>query len=327
MVRAGLASTGKIGSFSFAVHALLLLSTHLSPYRLLHVHNTDTPLLVGVLAKLFLGRRVLITLHGDVVQAQAESALGRARLWLMSRSIDIVVALSEHLVDQAAGAGVDRNRLRLIPNGVDTHRYEPCTPLGRREARRALGLGEDDQVILFVGRLHALKQVDLLLEAWSNLPRSEDLRLLLVGDGPEREALEHRARRAGLEGVRFEGEREGVSSYLHACDVFVLPSREEGISVALLEAMATGCCVVASDVPGNRAVVKQGRNGLLVSPRDDKQLAATLQRALNDARLRRRLGAAARATAESAFELDDMVRAYHGVYRELNAKRTRREQV
>jgi glycosyltransferase involved in cell wall biosynthesis len=173
----------------------------------------------------------------------------------------------------------------VVPNGV--HVPAAASPTARmRDAVR----------LLFVGRLVHQKGCDILLDALAGL-RHLPFTLDVVGDGPDRVALEAQAAAAGIaDRVTFAGwvPRERMGEHFLAAAAFVLPSHIEGMPNAMLEAMAHGLPVVATDVPGNRDLVEHGRTGLLVPPASAEALAAAIERVIGDAGLRARLGAAAR---------------------------------
>jgi glycosyltransferase involved in cell wall biosynthesis len=167
--------------------------------------------------------------------------------------------------------------------------------------------------LVAVGRLKPPKDCLTLVRALAALP-SGSFEALIVGDGPDRGALEAEIRRLGLaERVRLAGERRDVPALLAASDVFVLSSASEGLPVSVLEAMAAELPVVASAVGGMHELVVNGETGLLVPPGDVDELAAALGRLIADRDLRRRFGTAGRARAEALFDL----RAFHGAHVEL----------
>jgi glycosyltransferase involved in cell wall biosynthesis len=175
--------------------------------------------------------------------------------------------------------------------------------------------------ILFIGRLHRQKAVDDLLKAVAGLvekPIGLGVELTLVGDGPERSALEDLAKELDLEAhVHFEGQLDDVKQHLRQYDVLVLPSRAEGLSNTLLEAMSTGLPVIASDIPANLALVKHSVNGMLYPMGDHHALQDVLELILEHDELRERLGQEGRRTVESAFSIDHVAAQYEAVYSEL----------
>jgi glycosyltransferase involved in cell wall biosynthesis len=214
------------------------------------------------------------------------------------------------------GAGIPGARIRRIPNGVDTSRFAPAGAAERARLRGAAGVPAG-ALAIYAGRLAPEKGADVLLEAWAALAPETPATLCLVGDGPERAALEARARALGIDGrVRFAGARADVAPWLRAADLFVLPSRTEGLSVALLEAMACGLPVVATDVGATREAA--GPDGAVVVPpgRPDA-LAAALATVLRDAGRARALGAAARARAVAGFGIEAVAARHLDLYREV----------
>jgi L-malate glycosyltransferase len=189
-----------------------------------------------------------------------------------------------------------------------------------RGATRARWLGEAVQrVVLYVGRLEPVKGVSRLLAAWSAAPRDKDLALLIVGDGPLRGDLERQAAASGIgASVRFLGSHADVRPFYEIADVFALPSESEGFSNALLEAMAAGLPVVASDVGGNRDVVEHGVDGLLVEWEPPATAGRLVTLLLDDAEQRRRLGEAARQRAR-AFSISTTAERHRELYESLLA--------
>lgn len=176
------------------------------------------------------------------------------------RQADAVVSIATAITDELLKAGYDPAKIQGLPNGVPP----PDSPWQRREGwREAPGA-------VFVGRLAPEKGLNSLVDAWpavlSVFPKAT---LTLVGEGPERPSLEARVAGLGLGGsVLLAGAVDDPTAALRAADLFVLPSREEGMSVALLEAMALGVPLVASSIPGNRRLIQDFQHGRLAPPDD-----------------------------------------------------------
>jgi glycosyltransferase involved in cell wall biosynthesis len=178
---------------------------------------------------------------------------------------DAIVSISTAVTDELKRAGYDPSKVHAISNGVPVPDPPWQRRQGWREAPRAV----------FIGRLAREKGLDTLVDAWPKVleafPRA---RLTLAGEGPERPALEAQVARLGLgEAVALPGPTDDPTQALRGADLFVLPSREEGMSVALLEAMALGVPMVASSIPGNRRLVQEFKHGRLVAPDDPEALA------------------------------------------------------
>lgn len=237
--------------------------------------------------------------HG-AVQLMGRLPLGTLGLRAIGR-FATTVSLSPEMTSEMQGAGF--RTIHEIPNGV------AVPALGdRAAARRALGIADDTPLVVYVGRLAQEKGTPLLAAAW---PRVTDAQLLVAGDGPDRHLVE------SLPGVRIDGVVTDVRPYYAAADVFVLPSESEGISNALLEAMANGVAVVATAVGGNRQVIANETVGVLVPPLDAEALAGAVNELLRDPVRARRLGGAARDHVRANWSFDAMVDAYERLYASL----------
>ena len=232
-----------------------------------------------------------------------------------ARFADRVVAVSEAVrATTAARLGMSEARIDVVPNGIDLRVFAAAVPL----ERAALGIPTGAHVVGCVGRIMEAKGYDRLLEAVARLGRS-DLRLLFVGDGPERDALRTRAQDLGIEAwISWLGVRDDVPSLLGTFDVFAAPSRWEGHSMALLEAMAAGCACLASDIPEIASTI--GEAGLLVPGGDVEALAAGLAALLDAPERRRTLGSRARDAARR-FSIETSAERYLEIYRETLARR------
>jgi glycosyltransferase involved in cell wall biosynthesis len=237
-----------------------------------------------------------------------------------ARRADLIITPSQYLAEIVEGWGVRRERLRVV--------YNAPTPaparVDRAAVRRELGLGEDDLVIVTLARLAPWKGIDVLIQAFDELrERAPRLRLVVVGDGDERDNLERQA--APLNGrVQFSGEvsRERALAILEAADGLALCSAYEGLSHVLLEGMAAGKPIVASAVGGNVELIRDGENGLLVPYGDHLALSGALLRLADESGLGARL--AARASADAAARSwPRLIEATLAVFEEALAGRRR----
>jgi sugar transferase (PEP-CTERM/EpsH1 system associated) len=214
-------------------------------------------------------------------------------------------------------------RIRVIYNGVDTSRFAP-QPEARHRLRQELGFPPDSTVVASVGRIVPIKDHATLLKAAAVAAgRHMDIRVLLVGAGPELPVLQRLANELpGLSGrVLFFGASERVPELLSASDLFALPSLGEGMSNTLLEAMACGLPTVSTRVGGNPELVEEDRTGWLFPVGDVSALAGLLERLSRDSGLRQRLGAAARERAITRFGFEQMTANYRALYLEQAARR------
>lgn len=283
------------------------------------VHSRNWGAFDAVVAARLAGVRTVV--HGEHGREAADpqgldprrNRLRRLLAPLVSRFVTVSLDLRRWLV---ITVGIPAHKVVTIHNGVDTARFSPADS---SEAREALGLPIGATVIGTIGRLDPVKDQAGLIEAFSGLAESGSSPILaIVGEGPSRPALEEQILRRGLsQRVRLFGERRDVATALRAFDVFVLPSRAEGMSNTILEAMASGLPVVATDVGGNPELVEPETTGRLVPPGDPHALEAALRGYVADAYLRRSQGKAGRERVIQQFSLDRMAQAHAGLYGSL----------
>jgi glycosyltransferase involved in cell wall biosynthesis len=244
----------------------------------------------------------------DAFETPRQAAVQR----FVHRHATHVTAVSETVGRTVEAMGVPRARITVIPNGVDMARFG-----GRSVEDAALGATGEGPIIGSVGCLAPRKDYATLLAAFALLERRHTaFRGVLVGDGPERAALERNVRERGLtDRVKLLGERPDVERLLPAFDVFVLSSREEGIPNALLEAMAAGRPAVATAVGGTPEVLTDGETGWLVPPEAPEALAEALADAIARPAEAKRRGDNARRWAAERLSIDAMTRAHEAFYR------------
>ncbi len=241
-----------------------------------------------------------------------------ARFWqlkgLVIRHSAAVIANATACAEAAAiRTRIPLERFAVISNGVAPPALL-CDP-ERRSLRGRLHIPAHRGLGLFVGRLVSEKNLHCLLRAMARLPAELRPVVALAGDGPLHDELQAMADTLGLgDDLRFLGERRDACQLMQIADFLVLPSRQEGMSNAILEAMAAGCAVVASQVGGNQELVTSGRTGLLFPNDDDHALACCLQEISQNNALRQRLSAEARQQALERYSIAGMVHATTAVY-------------
>jgi glycosyltransferase involved in cell wall biosynthesis len=278
-----------------------------------HLHSSKA----GLAGRLALrGRRpTVFQPHAWSFDAVTGAVRSASLLWerLGARWAHAVICVSE--AERTAGetAGI-RGRWHVVPNGVDLATFTPSGRVGLEAARTRLGLGPEPTVVC-VGRLCRQKGQDLLLDAWTGIRRVvPDARLELVGDGPDHRELAGRE----LSGVTLHGRRSDVPDWYAAADVVALPSRWEGMSLAVLEALASGASVVAADVTGVRESAPPTHTGL-VPPDDPAALAAAIVTRLLDPALRATEGRTAAAHVAAHHSLRTTCEAIAAVYEHVLA--------
>lgn len=292
---------------------------------LFHCHMATFHIIPAILAGRHLGRPVVVKIacagsDGDVARlrrfrADPAGELGRLTALLLHRA-SAIIAPSTEIYRELTAQGY--RRVHRLPNGVDIQRFRPATSVERDQARSELGLPPNTLLVGFMGRLEKQKAVDVLITAWlrSSLP-SHGALLCIAGVGQEEAAL-----RRALDGlgdatrsVRFLGRVE-PTLFLRALDMFVLPSRFEGMPNVLLEAMASGLACVGTRIGGTEDLIRDGISGLLVAADQVSPLVAALEH-LSNPELRGRLSGGARLRAATEFSLDGVAQRYRELYREL----------
>lgn len=276
---------------------------------IVHTRNAEAFYYGLIGAKLAGVRAVIHSEHGRVLPDSRRRM--RLQRWLL-RFTDAAFAVSDQLRrDLAFHLRVPEDCFRVIYNGVNVNRNARAD---RAAARRVFGASDTDIVIGSVGRLVVVKNYQLLLRALGTILDSQ-ARLVLIGDGPERAELESLAVKQGLNGrVCLLGHREDVADLLAGMDIFVLPSLSEGMSNTLLEAMAAGLAVIASDVGGNREIVEHERSGLLFTSGDSTGLRERLIELIENLPRRSELGHAAQTRVLAHFSMPTMIRSYEDLY-------------
>jgi glycosyltransferase involved in cell wall biosynthesis len=311
--RVGVArARGAAGSIAFVaggVRAVLRLARQVD---VLHAHQLLSPSTVGLAAAPLARLPLIVNPHacGDIgdVGVLSRSAVGRARLLAVVRRADAFVAVSRAIRDELVGAGAPPAKVWSIGNGVDVDRFAPAAAEERAAIRRALGLPAGPLAV-YAGRLAPEKGVDVLVEAWPEVAaRAPAARLAVVGAGPDEARARELAQARGVAGsIAFVGSVPDVAPYLRAADAAVLPSRTEGLPVALLEAMSCGLPVVATRVGGSAEVLADALAGWLVPAEDPPALAGALAQALLDRDAAARRGGAGRALVLARYGMDQIV--------------------
>jgi glycosyltransferase involved in cell wall biosynthesis len=212
--------------------------------------------------------------------------------------------------------GIPIEKITVIPNGIDASAFSPklSRPAGWPQISPVPVIGA-------VGRLSPEKGQALLLEALSILrQQGKPFHAIMIGEGASRAELFQKTRDLQLEGqVSWVGKQTNIGEWLPFLDIFVLPSHWEGISLALLEAMAAGLPVVATRVGGNPEVVMEGTTGLLTQPNDPLQLADAIRTLIEKPALRQSMGQLGKVRCQENFHIDVIVSRFAGFYRQILA--------
>lgn len=288
---------------------------HGRSFDVVHVHlaNLQADAVVAAARLRGLPTHVKVANSGAAGETRRLSRVARLTRWYGLRHADSVQALSQETAAELARIGVSPERVVPIPNGVPL----PGPGEGRRRARRLLDLPEEQGIVLYAGRFARYKGLGDLVEAWRSLS-CDGWSLVLVGE----EAVDDPYGAVpDLPGLTVRPWARDVQTYLEAADVFVLPSRSEGMSNALLEAMASGVAVVTSDTGAAPEMVEHGRSGLVHRTGDVADLSQKLQLVMSDAALRGELAAAGRQRVQE-FSVERVVDRLEDVYSRIGRSRS-----
>lgn len=293
-----------------------------APRQVVHLNQMYREILPALVARRLRGSPIVIRTacggaFGDIARLQQVPA-GKLMLRLARRA-DAIISLSKQITDELLEHGFDAGRVVEIPNGVDIRRYSPASLEEKQRLRADLRLPQVGPLVIFTGRLHYQKGIDVLIRAWEQVwrvhPRAH---LVLLGEDQEGGKLQKLAGDLGIErSVHFLGHIEPALPYLRAADLFVLPSFFEGLSNALLEAMACGLPVITTNIGGTCEVIRPGLDGLLVEPGDQAALAERLIDVLGDEALAERLSRQARQRVEEEYTADRTAARYAALYARL----------
>ena len=295
-------------------------------YGIVHTHTSKAGFVGRIAARLAQVPVIVHTAHGFAFHERSPrrvqrfySALERAA----SHWCDRIVSVSEFHRHWAIELGIcDASKIVAIPNGIG---HLPPPMLAPLELRQRLGARPTDLLILTMARLVADKGIEFLIQAASMLARFDRRFLIAIaGSGPQRAALEQLSRNLGVEDrVVFLGFREDVSDLLAASDLIVLPSFREGLSIALLEAMAAGKPIIATNIGSHKELASQGDIASLVPPGDPSALSESILRLARDPILMARLGTRARALFERDYTEQRMLNEYKALYFDLLKEKCR----
>lgn len=314
----------RIGHLLFAVSALLLLWERRRSFDILHVHGSVGMGLIGLLIARLLGKKMVIKLSEDKKIVRIDQTWFGPYLLLFLRGIDKIVCISGKIHENVVDIGVSPTKVASIPNGVDTHKFFPVKD--KTECRRTLDLPCDAFITVFTGRLVRRKGLDILLRSWVQVVHRVPRCLLLVvgSDAHQRDGISGAARQFVEENslnsqVCFLGAQENVAAYLKCSDLFIFPARDEGEGLpnALLEAMACGLPVIASDIRANRGIIEDKKNGLLYPTEEFEALTAAILMLNHDASMRQALGENAHRTIREKYTIETVAAEYGKLYQEL----------
>lgn len=270
----------------------------------------------AIIGKLAGVKKIIHTLHGMPITTGYKSRIEEYLSCLMA---DNIVAVSNEIADDIKSrVNIFNSKIEVIINGIDHIKYTPCTDLKTiTESKVFFGLPQDKKIIGSVGRLENVKNYPLLLKAFSELIHfyNNDFHLVFVGNGREESRLKKIAEELAIDDkVSFLGMQYDLPRIYPLFDVFVLSSITEGTSISLLEAQASGIPAVVTDVGGNSNIIQDGINGYLCKSGDHAEMAAKLDRLLNNNSELSRMKLSAREVVLRKFDMNSVLRKYQRIY-------------
>ena len=279
---------------------------------ILHCHEYKSNI-IGFFARMFTSTVLLSTAHGWT------KATLKLRLYefidsIIMRFFDGIVTVSEDIKRQLIAKKIPETKISVIHNSIDTDKFSSSS---KTSLRQELGISEKDKIVGTVGRLSKEKgHYYFLKAAYLVVKEIPGVKFIIVGDGVLRNKLENLSRDLELgESVHFTGYRDDIASIVREFNIFVSSSEREGLPIAILEAMALSKPIVSFNVGGISEAVTNGKNGILVQPKDFKSLAEGITKLLKNLGLSKRMGRASAEEIASKFDTIKMVREYEKIYR------------
>lgn len=281
--------------------------------QVIHSHNTQ-PLVDGTLGSILAkgSRRIIHTDHARTFPDKRRYMFAE---WLMSHFVIKMVGVSEHTTNNLHKyEKIPFNKLMTIPNGIDGKRYS--ISIDQAKKREELGLAHTGPVIGIISRLDKVKGITYLLQAMPEvIQQFPEISLIIAGDGDEKEALQKEAHNLGITpNVYFLGARMDVPELFQLIDIYLLPSLSEGLPMGLLESMAAGCPVIASNVGGIPKAIQDKESGILVSPGKPSELSHAITELLRDKSLYQTLSTNMQNLFNRHYSAEIMTKKYCDLY-------------
>lgn len=319
-----------INSLLYLTDTFFWLIKNRKNYDVIHCQQMYAPAMIGALVSFFIKKPIVVrvTASGELgeVKQIRQMPLANLRVKLLRR-IDRFITLTGAMKNEIETLGIDSKKIKVIPNATEIPAEASYNFRVRDKFRRKLNL-EYKKIVVFTGRLSEEKGLDTLIKVWKTIKEKQmSAHLLLLGEGGAYRNVEPQLRNLTAtldlsDCVHFLGHVSNAKDYILASDIFVLPSRTEGMSNSLVEAFACGTAIIATDIPANREICVEGENSLLFKVDDTNALSQILIKLFDDQALAKTLGEQARKLAESKLSIDVMINNYLSIYEEAhNSKR------
>lgn len=275
---------------------------------LIHSHSVIPTGLVGVIVAKFVRKPVFITSHGMDINNFENSSFFKSLIAFSLKNCSSSIAVSNDLAGKMTSLGINQGKIMVLKNAIDVNRFKY---INNKNLRLSYCFDENDIILLFVGYLDVFKGVFEILDAFYEISKeNKNIKLIMVGTGPKDKELKKIVSQLDLEeSVTFTGKvlHEEIHEYYQMADVFVLPSYSEGLPLSILEAMASGTSVIASDVGGISEVIEDCENGLIVPPKNKKLLKEKLLVLIDDAKLREEFAKRSMELMRNEFDINKKI--------------------
>ncbi|MGA1840021.1 MAG: glycosyltransferase family 4 protein [bacterium] len=314
----------KIASGVFFIRILYFLIKNKKKYDIIHCHLATSTALGCLAAGIINKTPIVIKMGGSGktgdVQRSLSSYHGRLKIKILKKGPCNFVVPSDEIAQEMIETGFLPERIKIIPNGVDTDYFSPINQQCKMIKKREFGI-IDKNLALYLGRLDKNKDIILLIDAWSKLSdMGKNWKLWIIGPGNLEKAIKNLIQEKGLDccvSLMPYVSPEKVKDYLQIGDLFIQPSRFEGLSNALLEAMSCGLPIIASRISINEVLIKDYFNGLLFDPGDTCDLVGCLEKALKNEKYREYWGINARKWVVENLDLSHVATLYTRLYKEI----------
>jgi glycosyltransferase involved in cell wall biosynthesis len=315
---------GKLGSVFYLLNGLSFLAKQ-NTGDIIQVHGIHSQALLGlVYSKLFRKKLIIKLRSGNLTYERLlASPLRKAWLSILLRNSASIICLNSPVKEFLTKHFQFNTPLYLIPNGIKTDEFEFTSHKVKKQRRRELGLKTTDTLFLFIGRLERVKRVDIILNAFAQIYKSYETspKLMVVGDGSQSESLQALSVTLGIEDyVIFFSYDPNVKKYYQAADISILASETEGVSLTMLEAMASGVPMLHSQVGGAVDFIENNVNGLLFKPGKVQACAEAFHKILSIKDQWPSLAKSARETVLENADMKSIVAQYEKIYQGLNKK-------
>jgi len=313
--------SGAIASLSFMFSSLLFLIKTRKKYQIIHAYLASSPAITATVIAKLLKKKVVVKFgcsgKAGNIQTSNRTFQGRLKLGLLKRYGDFFVSPSRDVGRELIDYGFDKKKVVEIPNGVDIDLFQPVDKLQKEDLKKQFNF-PSLPVVTYSGRLESRKRIAILLKAWEKVIKVKGSYLVILGDGSQKRYLINLAKDLQIgEYVRFTGQVHNVNEYLQASDGFVFPSSAEGLSNALLEAMATALGIVATKIGGTEEAIEDRKNGILVEPENMGELVKGILELLAQPELALKLGRKAREKVKQDYSIGMVAEKHLELYREM----------